>query len=927
MSNTNKNSALVKRLNSVREKLAADSIDQQALVDVAAALSQFSKEAKKASLRTVQEGAELLAMVTELASNAGNHDQHENLLAYIQDSVMVLDDAVMGQDNDDDIEAFIQFGHDNFTGLLAMPAGDEADSNAWESASDELPADETPAEPSGKEIAMMLAALSGQEDSSGSESEDETTEPVENEFIDKPTAGSDEAAKRDLAADPEMLEAYLDDALRCVASMEASAMAGEQNPSDREPVRQFCRELHTLKGASATVGLSGMASYLHDLESSLETMFGNDDAETDADQLFAAVDQVRTQIESLQPQMIAVDENQTDQSAGNPNPVANKPSTDFSNFASNDDASIRIRASKLDRLMDMLAELVVLRNRQECEGVDFNELNEELSRCAARVSFANEQQRLDHDAVVANLADDADDIDVFGDGLTAGLSEVAKDISAVSQGLRDLQKPVAENNKSISRFIRDFRQELMQLRRVPVSGLFSRLQRATRDAAKSENKSVRVELIGENAGLEQEIQERLFDSLLHVVRNSVSHGVETSEQRVKAGKDRIGTVTLEATSNAQLLIIEVRDDGGGIDYEAVRNRATDKGIISPGQELTNEQLGKLIFHAGFSTKETASAVSGRGVGMEIVANTVEQLKGRIEVSSVKGQGTTIRLLIPLKSGIEHVMVFRAGGQLFALPMQAVSAAKRDVENSNALMFTAALGLTSADDSNQQARDVLKLRRTGANRSGEGSTLSVRVDELIGPEEVVVRKLPNLLRQHPLLSGITLSGSGKKVLLLDTEQVIQFCDQTDSTDSRATEINDSTETVASSDQKQALVVDDSLTARRALSKLLRKHGFAVTEAGDGVKAIEHLQRKQFDLLVTDLDMPRMGGLELLTDMQGGSYSDAFRVVVSSRDEQKFRDQAADVGAQQYISKPVSESSVVQMLEKFELLQNPIEEPVA
>ncbi len=164
------------------------------------------------------------------------------------------------------------------------------------------------------------------------------------------------------------------------------------------------------------------------------------------------------------------------------------------------------------------------------------------------------------------------------------------------------------------------------------------MQRAARDAAKMENKQVKVNLIGEQAGLEQEIQERLFESLLHIVRNSVSHGIETEANRLKAGKDPVGSITLEAYSSAQLLVIEVRDDGNGVDYDVVQKIAIEKGLLNPNQRPTDNEIAQLIFHPGFSTRREASEVSGRGVGMDIVAKTIGQLHGRIEVESKIGSG-------------------------------------------------------------------------------------------------------------------------------------------------------------------------------------------------------------------------------------------------------------------------------------------------
>ena len=561
--------------------------------------------------------------------------------------------------------------------------------------------------------------------------------------------------------------------------------------------------------------------------------------------------------------------------------------TDFSGITTNGDASIRIRAAQLDRLMDMLAELVVLRNRRENNASEYDLLYGELSRCSTRLSLAEEQSgRMPNSTVV---------------------EEVSKDIEAVARGFRGLQKPVANDNASISRFIRDFRQELMHLRRVPVSGLFGRLQRAARDAAKTESKQVRVQLVGEHTGLEQEIQERLYDPLLHVVRNCVSHGIQVPEKRTEAGKDACGTITLAASATAQLLVIEVRDDGNGVDYEAVRKRGIEKGLLSSSQQASNDELANLIFHPGFSTKETASSISGRGVGMDVVATTLEQLHGRIEVESETGKGTTIRLMIPLRTGIEHVMVFRCANQLYALPMQSIVSAKKSRAG-----FTSLSRFTfPGNEADRSGGHVLVLKQSGLVADSAESQISLAVDELIGPEEVVVRGLPSMIRLHPLFCGISLSGSGEKVLLLASESVADYCQPESENEKYDFEPDNSS-------GLRALVVDDSLTARKFVSKQLKGHGFTIVEAGDGIEAIEILHRSSFDLVVTDLDMPRLGGLELLADIQSGQFCNAPVVVVSSRDDDSFRRQAMEFGANDYITKPVSKQRFQGLLEQLGLI---------
>ena len=719
-------------------------------------------------------------------------------------------------------------------------------------------------------------------------------------------ADVDEEARAELRADTEMLNAYLDDSLRCVAAMESAALDLDATPGNKDSIRAFCRELHTLKGASATVGLAGLASRLHALETSLDLVF-KDGGDANPEKLFEGVDFVREEIDRLNPKpqpQVAKSTRLTKSTDPHPAKVLSTPNTGMvsrgaatmsetlsqTSFASSDNSSIRIRASQLDRLMDMLAELVVLRNRREGNASEFDLLFGELTRCSTRLSLVEEQSgRATNTSVVG---------------------EVSKDIEAVARGFRSLQKPVANDNAAITRFIRDFRQELMHIRRVPVSGLFGRLQRAARDAAKKENKQVRVNVVGENTGLEQEVQERLYESLLHVVRNCVSHGMQFPEDRVAVGKNEVGSITLEASANTQLIVIEVRDDGNGVNYAAIRRQGIEKGLIAANDQISKAELANLIFHPGFSTKESANEVSGRGVGMDVVATTLEQLRGRIEIESVAGKGTTIRLLIPRRTGIEHVMVFRSHGQLYALPMQSIVAAKKSRDG-----FDSLFRFAFSRNQNHPSKNVMVVKRSGLAGDSKDSCIAISVDELLGPEEVVVRGLPSMLRNHPLFCGVTLSGVGEQVLLLEAESIAAYC--VPESELEASELNIEHEL-------RALVVDDSITARKHISKLLKSNGFGVVEAGDGLEAIEMLHRSNFDLVVTDLDMPRLGGLELLADIGGGNYCNAPVIVVTSRDGMIFRQQALEFGACEFINKPVSKQHFQQRLEKLGLILATIQE---
>ena len=928
----------------VQESFQQSARDEASLEATALKLTEFAHVAESNSGEELSRGASQLAKLvnvsaTWLNSYPDDTDIVDEIMEFVERQQCELQACIGSDESNPKIDEMIELSNEAWSDYFVV-----AEEVCWESASFDdgfdssvdFESESNDEMPSGSEIEMLLGAVTALTETTAAlestaaiestegetealtetevEAETETVEAdeqVEPESMDDAPVAEpaeaepadegddpDKSAREELRSDPEMLEAYLDDSLRCVAAMESAALSLDEKPDDKDSIRAFCRELHTLKGASATVGLSGLAKQMHDLETSLEEVFAAD-GDSSPERLFEAIDFVRKEMDSLKPQAKA--QPQPNNATGpQPAKISMAPNARIvspvaasisksptrASFAPSDNSSIRIRASQLDRLMDMLAELVVLRNRRESNASEFDLLYGELSRCSTRLSIVEEQSgKASNNSVVG---------------------EVSKDIEAVARGFRALQKPVANDNTAITRFIRDFRHELMHLRRVPVSGLFGRLQRAARDAAKKESKQVRLVVQGENTGLEQEIQERLYESLLHVVRNSVSHGIQSPEACTAAGKDETGTITLEATASAQLLVIEVRDDGNGVNYKAVRRRGIEKGLIAPNQQVSNAELANLIFHPGFSTKDTASEISGRGVGMDVVSTTLEQLRGRIEVESVTGKGTTIRLLIPRRTGIEHVMVFRSQYQLYALPMQSIVSAKTSREGFDSLSRLAFSGKHDSRSSN-----VLVIKRSGLAGDEQDSSIAISVDELLGPEEVVVRGLPPMLRNHPLFCGITLSGSGEKVLLLESESVADYCLPESELD------NSNIREIANESGLKALVVDDSMTARRHISKILKANGFVVVEAGDGLEAIETLHRTSFDLVVTDLDMPRLGGLELLADIRNGKYCDAPAIVVSSRDDAGFRQQAMEYGACDFINKPVTKQYFQQQLEKLGL----------
>jgi chemotaxis protein histidine kinase CheA len=307
-----------------------------------------------------------------------------------------------------------------------------------------------------------------------------------------------------------------------------------------------------------------------------------------------------------------------------------------------------------------------------------------------------------------------------------------------------------------------------------------------------------MQLAGEHSGLERSLQEQLYPPLLHIVRNAVSHGIEPESERVDAGKHPVGTVAIEVRGGANLLMLVVRDDGSGLDYEAVRRRGIKRGWIAADRPVTRQELAQLIFRPGFSTRQGSSEVAGRGVGMDVVATTLERMRGWIEVESEPGQGTSVCLAVPLRCVIDHAMVFRAGGQLFAMPMSYVIRAKSSSvqgahpirpeqtgESEPAISFADFLsGSTQKPPAACQELIVgdghAPTRATGtvAGNTHDGNSrhtrrLSILVDEILGPEEVVVRPLPPLLSRQALFSAVTLAGTGEIVFLIDGRHLLDI----------------------------------------------------------------------------------------------------------------------------------------------------------
>lgn len=755
------------------------------------------------------------------------------------------------------------------------------------------------------------------------------------EHLQEEAARTSQAATRDFSEllqetidDPDLISAYVDDAQQCLSGMEMCLLELDNNPNSVEHLRQFCRELHTLKGASGTVGLMTLAEYLHELENNVDQM-SRGGKNVEIDPLLEGVDFVRQQLGKLLP----------DAPSPEPAPVdIPQPSNESGTTAERTtETYVRLEASRLDRLMDLLAELVMLRNRRETFVSSLQELHHEINSCAGRLRLIDTHVYPNQsDSVPLTTGDHSERIAdrLKGHELTSTVTEISKDIRELGRSLHDVVDPLQRDNSTISHLIGSFRSELMELRRQPVAGLFRRLFRVARDASKTEGRQVELNFLGQGTRAERSFQERLYEPLMHIIRNAISHGIESAEDRLAAGKPLIGQITMEAWSDATSLYLEIRDDGRGLNEQILEQRGRELGLIPPGARPSKEKLWELILQPGFSTRKEVSQISGRGVGMDVVASQIRSMRGRIKIDSVIGEFTSFQLEIPLNSTIEHAMIVRCGNQLFALPMHSIYGTQTDghsVDQSNVIGLHQILGISAAHSPSQR---VITLRhQDGSSRQmnrniRSKNNLSIYVDAVVGVEEVVVRSLPNLLRNHECFSGVTLSGEAETVLVLDVPRLSDYATQLRAAGEKIEHYQPVTSQSSQPDREthrpqgsnshapQLLVVDDSVSVRRSLVRKLQGHGFSIVEAADGIQAVEKLRSGKFAAVISDIDMPRMNGIEFITELRRIEAVQNMPVfVVSSRRDDASLKAIQSLGVRKIFKKPVTDSMVKTLVQSI------------
>ncbi len=453
----------------------------------------------------------------------------------------------------------------------------------------------------------------------------------------------------------------------------------------------------------------------------------------------------------------------------------------------------------------------------------------------------------------------------------------------------------------------DLEQEVIGARLTPIGSLLQTLPRAVRDLAQQTGKQVTLHLAGEETEIDRRLLEGLRDPLLHLVRNAVDHGIEPPDARTAQGKPATGNVTVQATATGGMVRITVEDDGCGLDPEKLRRSAIERGMLDSERaaRLTRRELLDLIFVPGMTTARNVSPVSGRGVGMDIVRSNVSELGGQVTLESTMGQGTRLVLLLPLTLVTTRVLLVQVGTQPFALPasgcrgaihiypdavhtIEGRAVATVQEQTVPLVELATLLGLAAPGTPTERERTPAVLVAAGQG------TLALLVDRVLDEREAVIRPLGALFAQHPRYSGVVQLGGHQLALLLDPLLLAR--------EAHGVTLSPRPTVPAAAPRSRILVADDSFTTRELMGSILRTAGYAVTLATDGHDALERLHAAAHDLVVSDVEMPRLDGFGLTSAVRQHSELRHIPVIIVSSlasDEQQRRGLTA--GAQAYIVK--------------------------
>ncbi|MBC8043654.1 MAG: response regulator, partial [Rhizobacter sp.] len=620
--------------------------------------------------------------------------------------------------------------------------------------------------------------------------------------------------------------------------------------------------------------------------------------------------------------------------------------------------TVRIDITTLNNLVNLSAELVIARNRLSTElSVVYKTINKFIKERAMLTQFSKKLGTTIQKQTGGKLGAGeggtrlGDVLSEFSDTEFDRFSEfdiLSRDIKSAmlnfDEAIKDMRTNTSTLNQNIVRvsgIANDLNREIVSMRMVPVKQMFTRFNRSLRDIAKQESKELNLITEGEDTKLDKTVMEEVIEPVMHLVRNSIGHGIETPDIRVAQGKPPAGTLTMRAYQKGNQIILEVQDDGAGLNIDRIKQKAVQKGLITEAESLVMPaaEATELIFRAGFSTADQVTELQGRGVGMDVVRSTIRRLKGSVNVESAKGKGTKFIISLPLTLAIGNALLVEVMAFTYAMPLDIVletaNISTDTIEQIEDKRYITIRGekieLRYLNDILGYESDALLFRAKlpVVVIEMDDQKIAVGVERLLGKEEIVVKTLGKHLRNVRGITGSTILGDGQVVIILDFNYLLKSAAQKDKdiyvkieaveADVVAEEVvvmPEATKRKRKGQKITVLAADDSPSVRKYIQSVLQQADINVVSADDGLNALNKLAAANADIVVTDLEMPRMNGFELVSEIRKlPQYDDLPIVIVTARAGEKHRRTGLELGASAFLNKPFDPRQLIETIESF------------
>ncbi|MDB5796711.1 MAG: chemotaxis protein histidine kinaselike protein [Paucimonas sp.] len=760
--------------------------------------------------------------------------------------------------------------------------------------------------------------------------------------------------------DPDLLPVFIEEGGDILPQIGRELRGWQAALADSAHPAALLRLLHTIKGSARMAGAMSFGQHMHEMESRIEHICSlGTPARDQIDELLNRLDNALSLFDRLQlpvladgavsslpgmPVSLAV--------AGAMTMVTSLPPGAHATVAAAPVPLVRVRADVLDRLVNRAGEVSIARSRAETE-IDglrqsLVDLTENVGRLRAQlreIEIQAESQMTSQMASNAEREFDPLEFDRFTrlQELTRMMAESVNDVASLQGSLtRTLDNTdVALLNQA--RLTRELQQDLMRVRMVQFASISERLYGVARQAAKEVDKRVNLEVRGGSVEIDRGVLEKMAGPFEHLLRNAIVHGIETRAERLAAGKNEFGDIHVEVRQEGNEVVIQFSDDGRGLDLQRIRARAQAQGLLATDAEPAESELREMIFQPGFSTADEVTALAGRGVGMDAVRSEAAALGGRVEVHSEPGQGARFLVRLPLTLAVTQVVLLQAGGKVFAVPSVLVEQVQQlktgmlaSAYNDGAINWqnqrvslhylSSLLGDADSVPVTQQYSPVVVLR-SGNDR------VAIHVDEVVGNREVVVKNIGPQLSRLVGIAGATVLGTGDIVLILNPVPLAQRAalgairaprllrsnapQDMGAVAEMGNTIKSQSEPVQGlRSQAIVMVVDDSLTVRRVTQRLLAREGYQVVLAKDGIDALEQLQAITPDIMLLDIEMPRMDGFDLARNVRSDERTRAIPIVmITSRTAAKHRNYALELGVNEYLGKPYQENELLGLVKTY------------